>query len=521
MMRTIDNFDAGFATAPNRTFLLDAESGETLTYDEVSKFTHRFAHAIRTHGLGKESKIAVLSHNSTLMYQCVLGVLRSDAIWLPVNARSGVDEMVDVLTRFECDLLFYEGSASAVAESFASLPGNEANIVLLTKQTVTDWMGTQPDSAFQPAPDNLDTVYAIQATGGTTGVPKAVQFSNRNARSIVSSFMTVAPFHASAGAPHPVYLATAPLSHAAGQFMQLIMRQAGTAVIPHGATPADLLKLIEEYRVTHTFLPPTVIYGMLDEPELNAHDYGSLQYLVYGASPMSPVRLARAIKAFGPVLAQLYGQTETGVPNTWLSPQDHFINGDIAPPDRLSSAGRIVPGTQLVILDESGNSVPTGSTGEIAVRGEGVTPGYYKDEEATAAARHGQYFLTGDIAYIDESGFVHIVDRKKDVIITGGFNVYSAEVERRILAFPGIAECAVLGIPDPKWGESVTALIEPIPGNNIVIDELRAFCREALGPVKTPKTFIVRDSLPRSAVGKILKRELRQEFWSANERMVS
>jgi len=527
-MRVIDNLDAGFAVAPDRAVLVDAQTGEARTYAETVSFTHRFAHAVRAKGLTSDSKIAVLAHNGVLMYETVLGILRSDAIWLPISSRAGQGELVDILAKCECDVIFYEEEAATVIHALtARLKRVEA--VPLTRDAIDAWVGDLPTEAFLPAPDleaqDEDGIYAIQATGGTTGDPKAVLFSHRNARYIVTTLDAVCPFVLTRRNPYPVYLATAPFTHAGGQVMQLIMRSGGTAVTVHSARPTDLLAMIEKFRVTHTFLPPTVVYGMLDAPTLQDHDYSSLQYLIYGASPMSAEKLVQAVEAFGPVLAQCYGQTETGMPNLWLAPQQHFagenlING-VAPLDRLTAAGRITPGTDLVILDDEKRAVAPGVRGEIAVRGDGVTPGYFKDAEATAEARYGDYHLTGDVAFTDDEGYVHIVDRKKDMIITGGFNVYSAEVERRILAFPGVSECAVFGVPDEKWGEAVTAVVEPTPGVSINLDELQRFCRAELGAVKTPKTIILREELPRSTVGKVLKRELRREYWGNQQRMVS
>ncbi|WP_324651315.1 class I adenylate-forming enzyme family protein [Georgenia sp. H159] len=523
-MKVIDNFDTGLALGPNRPVLVDPGTGEVRTYNEVARFTHRFAHAVRSRGLGKDSKIAVLSRNDVLMYEVILGTMRSDAIWTPISARASYPETVDLLTRFDCDVLFYEEGTEALLGLIAASSRRGMDTVPLNREAVERWVGDQPDTDFRSDATG-ETIYAIQATGGTTGVPKGVLFSNDNAEYIVRSFETMCPFTATERTPHPVFLASAPLTHAAGQVMQLALRQGGTGVVVGAARPAELLELIERFSVTHLFLPPTVIYGMLEQPTLTAHDYSSLQYLLYGAAPMSPNKLAQAVDAFGPVLAQLYGQTETGVPNVFMRPEEHFVDGDpangIAPASRLTAAGRPVPGTSLVILDEDGNPRPVGATGEIAIDCKGVTPGYYDDPEATAAVKAGRYHRTGDIAFIDEDGFVHIVDRKRDIIITGGFNVYSAEVERRILSFPGVQECSVFGVPDEKWGEAVTAALELSPGATVDIEELRAYCRAELGPVKTPKHFEIRDRLPRSAVGKVLKRELRAEHWKGNKRMVS
>ena len=524
MRRIIDNLDTGLGLAGAETpLLIEPYTGETVTYGEAVAFSHRFAHAARAHGLGPESKISTLAKNSPLMYSVALGIYRSDAIWLPLSARSGTQECVELLERFEADVLFYEAEYEEVVE-LARERGLAVACVPMGRAAVEDWIGDQPTDPY-PTPGDLDTIYIIQATGGTTGLPKGVMFSYRNGRYMRDTQAAAIPHTPTELRPRPVFLANAPLTHAAERVMEVVMHRGGTAIVPGAATPDQLLALIERYGVTTTFLPPTIIYGMLDAPSLHDHDYSSLQSIIYGASPMAPEKLARAVETFGPVLVQIYGQTECGFPALLLTPADHFVDGDpakgIASDFRLESAGRITPGTELVLLDDAGGIVPRGEPGEIAIRSEGVTPGYYRDAEATAAAQSTGYHRTGDIAFEDEEGYFHLVDRKKDMIITGGFNVYSAEVERVVLGFPGVGEAAVIGIPDEKWGEQVVAIVEPSPGAHIIPEALQRHVRGALGPVKTPKQVVVVEQLPRSAAGKVLKRELRAEYWRDARRQVS
>lgn len=524
-MQFIDNFDQGLETAgPDAPFLIDAATRQVKTYGEVDAFTHRFAHALEARGLGTDGRIGLLTKNGVLMYEVMLGTYRSNAVLVPINARSGAEEALELVQRFGCHVLFYdpEGQQEAI-ELIAATEGLDVELVPLTESAVADWVGVQPETPFVGFGDD-DSLAELRTTGGTTGIPKGIPFTNRMGNYIAGQLAELFPFIPSSRSPRPIYLATAPLSHAAGHAAAYALRDGATMVVVDGARPARILELIDQYQVTLMWLPPTVVYGLLDEPGLADYDYSSLQYIIYGASPMSPGKLARAIEVFGPVLCQIYGQNETGFPNLYMSPADHLQDGDpakgIASEFRLGAAGRRSPGTDLVILDEHGEPVALGETGEIAVDCAGVMPGYYNDPEATAAARRGRFHLTGDMGFEDEEGFVHLVDRKKDMIVSGGFNVYSAEVERRLLAFPGVTECAVFGIPDEKWGEAVTAVLELAPGAEVDLDELTAFCRRGLGAVKTPKHFYIRDELPRSGVGKVLKRELRAEFWNGHERQV-
>ena len=263
--------------------------------------------------------------------------------------------------------------------------------------------------------------------------------------------------------------------------------------------------------MTHTFLPPTVIYMLLENPRLETADLGSLQCFWYGAAPISVTRLAEALQRIGP-MAQLFGQTETPMMISMMPPQDHYNpDGSIATA-RLSSAGRPGPLVMVDIMGGDGKLVPAGERGEIVVRGSLVMDGYYKNPEATAEASLHGWHHTGDIGYLDADNFLYIVDRAKDMIITGGFNVYSVEVENALQAHESIQDCAVIGLPDDKWGERVVAVVQPRAGRTVDVAEVAAFVKARVGSVKTPKQIEVWDDLPRSKVGKVLKAEIRAKM---------
>ncbi|NLA65396.1 MAG: long-chain fatty acid--CoA ligase, partial [Leucobacter sp.] len=435
-------------------------------------------------------------------------------VWMPINARSGSDEVKVMLEKFVPRVVFYDPSLSSIVESYRAVAPTSVEFVVLEREQVEAWIGQQGDAPLDQRFDE-HAVYAVQPTGGTTGVPKGVQFTHKNAEYVALSFEAICPFTPTSRNPRPVLLASAPLSHAAGQVMQLIMRQGGLCVISNQPI-AELPRIIDEHAVTHMFVPPTVIYGLIDLPHIHSYNYDSLQYMLYGAAPISPVKLGQAVSIFGPVLAQIYGQTETGVPNLYLAPQDHFRDGDpangIADASRLGAAGRPTPLIDMAIIDDDGQPVVQGERGEIAVKGFSVSPGYDGDPEATAESMKGEWFLTGDVAFEDDEGFVHIVARKKEFIITGGFNVYSAEVERALLAQEGVQECAVFGVPDEKWGEAVVAVLEPVSGVAIDVAAVTAGVKEMLGSVKTPKHLEVTDTLPRTPTGKVFKREIRATY---------
>ncbi|WP_420113501.1 AMP-binding protein [Pseudactinotalea sp.] len=350
----------------------------------------------------------------------------------------------------------------------------------------------------------VDDIAMIVGTGGTTGLPKGVQLSTRNLETMTAITLMSYPF-----APRPVYLALAPLTHAAGVLSFPVLTMGGEIVIMASPDIGHFLHLIERHRVTHTMLTPTLLYMVLDHPDLDTVDTSSLQCFWYGSAPMSAAKLERALHRFGPVLAQYFGQTEAPMVATTMTPGDHYRpDGSIAV-ERLTSAGRAAPLVTLAIMDTDGRRRPPGDPGEIVLRSSLVTPGYPRNPEATAAGSPYGWHHTGDIGYLDEDGFLFIVDRAKDMIITGGFNVYSAEVEQAVMEHPAVQDCAVFGVPDSRWGEQVTAVVQISPGHTIEVDALHAFVRERVGGVKTPKEFLVWDDLPRSKVGKVLKREIR------------
>jgi fatty-acyl-CoA synthase len=271
----------------------------------------------------------------------------------------------------------------------------------------------------------------------------------------------------------------------------------------------EFLTLIEQHEVTHTFLPPTLIYMLLAHPALDSTDLTSLQCLWYGAAPISADRLAEAITRIGPVMGQLFGQSEAPMMVSTLAPADHLrADGSIAR-ERLSSAGRPTPLVTVGIMSDDGELLPTGERGEVVVRGSLVMAGYHKDDEATAEASRFGWHHTGDIGYLDEDNFLYLVDRAKDMIISGGFNVYSAEVERALMAHPDVQDCAVIGLPDEKWGERVVAVLQPKPGTTVSAEEVTAFVKERIGSVKAPKQVEVWPDLPRSKIGKVLKPDIR------------
>jgi acyl-CoA synthetase (AMP-forming)/AMP-acid ligase II len=357
-------------------------------------------------------------------------------------------------------------------------------------------------------------VVTLFSSGGTTGAPKAVMMTNRCWETMALGCQILLR------ADDPVHLVAAPMTHAAGGSALAYAAMGMSNVMLPGFDPVMVMEAIERHRVTHLFLPPTAIYRLLAHPEVRRHDYSSLRYFQCSSAPMATARLKEAVEVFGPVMINGFGQTETGLNGTVFPPAeiaDAVARGDDR---RLASVGRAGPTFRVEIMDDDGNILPPDTPGEIVMQSYQLFAGYYRNEAETLAARAHGWHHTGDIGIKDADGYLYVVDRKKDMIISGGFNVYPAEVERVVADHPAVQDCAVVGAPHEEWGEVVTAVVELKAGRSASADELIAFCRERLSGVKTPKAVQFITELPRSPVGKVLRRKVREPFWAGRERRI-
>ncbi|MBK9243268.1 MAG: AMP-binding protein [Burkholderiales bacterium] len=519
-MAIIDFFDRGWRINPEGAAYVQEE--RSYSFDEVGRLSCRIARALQAAGFGRGGKGAIWAGNDVTAWTCTLGLWRAQMAWIPVGARNAAEENRHVLDAFDCEVLFfqkeYEAPIAALRPRLAKIGlyvciDGEAEGAVSLAAWVEGHADTDPGMTV-----DLDDVVAISPTGGTTGLPKGVMNTHRSIQTFVAHFMIGCSYGA---ADRPVNLAAAPMTHTSGLLSLPCTARGGTVVILPKPDPALLLGAIPKHKVTEIFLPPTVIYRLLDIPDLNKRvDFSSLKYFVYGAAPMSVDKLKRAIEVFGAVMMGGYGQTEAPGSISYLPPDAHFDDGGLASDERLASVGRPNPLIRVEIMDDTGAVLPPGATGEICVRGDLVMKGYYKDPAKTAETIVDGWLHTGDIGHIDAGGCLHITDRKKDMIISGGFNVYPSEVEQVIWAHPAVRDCAVIGVPDEKWGEAVKAVVELNAGQSIGADELIALCKERLGSVKAPKTVDFIAALPRSAVGKVLKKDLRAEYWRGIERRI-
>ncbi len=506
-MLLCDYLDKGASLGPEAPCLTLA--GTSLSYAQVQALSWQVARALAAAGIGPGEKVAILAANDPVAFACVFGISRAGAVWCPVNPRNEAAENRDLLDFFDCTCLIYQAAfAPLVAEIRSSLPRLRTLVCLDAAgddPSLEEWLSeVSADPWSAPPPDST---MMIVGTGGTTGRPKGVQLTEVNLETMSALTLMSYPFRG-----RPVYLALAPLTHAAGVLCLPVLALGGEVVIMAAPELGQFLHLVARHRVTHTFLPPTLIYMLLAHPDLDAADLSSLQCLWYGAAPMSAARLEEALVRIGPVMAQLFGQSEAPMMISVMAPEEHFrADGTIAV-ERLASAGRPSPLVTVAVMDDAGALLPRGARGEIVVRSSLVMAGYYKNPEATAeASRHGWHH-TGDIGYLDEDNYLFIVDRAKDMIITGGFNVYSAEVEQVLMAHPDVQDCAVVGLPDDKWGERITAVVQLQPGHQVRADEVKAFVKARVGSVKAPKQVEIWTDLPRSKVGKILKTTIKSRL---------
>lgn len=524
---SLPNFNHSFLPVLTEAFATHAQKpcvsfqGTALTYADIGERSCRVANQLIEQGFRRGMKAAVYSLNSAESFIATLGIIRAGGTWIPVNPRNSGKDNQHILRQFGCDALFYQSRFQDTISQF--IDENPVGIVVSFDQARAGhdlfdaWLANARTRvpAVQTAATDLIT---IPQTGGTTGLPKGVKLSNRNFCALSYGLQ------ARNKGRTPRHLIAAPMTHAAGRGAVCGLASGIAMVILDGADPQTILKIIEAERITDMFLPPTGIYALLDQPNIAEFDLSSLKYVSYGSAPMSTVRLKDALRTFGPVMLGGFGQTECPLFISRLEPEEHFAKndtrGEFASDERLRSVGRATILSELGIVDEDGRELPARELGEIAVKGPMVSEGYYANAEETAKIRVNGWHLTGDIGYLDEDGFLYIVDRKKDMIITGGFNVYSTEVEHSLMNQDGVQLAAVVGLPDERWGEAVTAYVVLDEGSLLTAEDVIKTAKADIGGVKAPKQIIFREELPRTPVGKIDKKRLRDAAWAGEVRKI-
>jgi acyl-CoA synthetase (AMP-forming)/AMP-acid ligase II len=515
-VRLIDFFDKGVAIDPDRAFLID--DFERRTYRETQTLSHRIANAFRRDGIAPGTKVAVLSGNAARAFECVIGLLRAGCVWVPVNARNTVEDSVYALEHTDTEVLFYSRAFRDVVGSLRAACPRIAHAICLEEPdaphpSLERFTQGEPDRSPEVR-SGLDDVVTLFSSGGTTGAPKGVMMTH------LAWLTWIAASQRLLWHEHAIHLVVAPMTHAAGGVTLMMSAMGATNVILSGFDAERIMSAIERHRVTHLFLPPTAVYRLLAHPDVRRHDYSSLRYFNYASAPMAPERIKEAIDIFGPVMMTGFGQTEIGPNATFFSPEDHSRVLAAGDDRRLASCGRPTLFARVEVMDEHGALLPAETPGEIVVRSSAVMKGYYKNPDETARASVHGWHHTGDIGFKDREGWVYLVDRKRDMIISGGFNVFPSEVEKAVVTHPAVQDCAVVGVPDREWGEAVKAVVELRPGAQVAVADLAAFCRQRLPGYQAPKSFEIWPELPRSAAGKVLRRKVRERFWQGRERAI-
>jgi fatty-acyl-CoA synthase len=495
---------------PERVAFVDA-TGQ-ITYGEARQRVEQMARVLQDRGLRRGEGIAVLAGNHPLAYLSYLAALRAGGRYSALHPLGSADDLAYVVEDLEARfLVFQPGPFTERAMAIAQrVPG--VRLLSLGPCEGADDLSALAAAVTEPLPPielHGTDVAQVAYTGGTSGRPKGVVHTQRSMGFNAMLGLTEYPWP-----ERPRFLACSPITHAAGMMIPPVWMRSGTVHLLPGFEPGAVLRAIQEWRIDATLLVPTMIYVLLQHSELERTDTSSLQLVLYGAAPMSPNRLEQAIARFGPIFMQGYGQTEALNNVIFLKSEDHDRR------ERLTAAGRPALGLDVRVLDDSGSQVAPGVTGEICIRGPLVMEGYWKQPELTAQVLHDGWLWTGDMARVDADGYITIVDRKKDMIVSGGFNVYPKEVEEVLATHPAVAMAAVIGVPDDHWGEAVTAFVTARPGMSIDTEELIALVRDRKGPVYAPKALHVVDQLPLTSIGKVDKRTLRAPYWSGAERQI-
>lgn len=481
----------------------DDAPDDTLTYGELDALSSRVANALGSLGVGPGGRVGHLGRNRIGYPALLYGASKQRATMVGLNWRFTARELTPLLADSAPAVIVVDDEFRATAEE--AVAGSGIATTLLSGDDVAAWAAdddTDPGTESQP-----DDVALIFYTSGTTGVPKGAMLT---AGSIANHLTRPTPWTMT---PSSTVLVASPMFHTAGTGWLYLPGSCGShCVVLRDPAPAQILERLSRHRVTHTLLVPTVIRMILDAADPASFDLSALQTMAYGASPIPPALLARAIEAFGCEFVQAYGMTETGGPICYLWPADH----DPSVPGRLRSAGRPLDGVEVRITDpETGEPCPVGEFGEVWTRSDQQMIGYLNRPEATAATVTPEGWLrTGDGGYADADGYVYLTDRLSDVIVTGAENVYPLEVENVLAAHADVAEVSVIGVADERWGETVIAVVVPRPG--VAADDdtaaaLIAHAREHLAHYKAPTRVEFVAELPKNPAGKVLRRLLRQE----------
>jgi long-chain acyl-CoA synthetase len=485
-------------------FVIDEE---TVSYDLLNRRVNKLANALVSLGLKKGDRVGLLFHNSLAYLESYLALYKAGMVWVRLNARLAPSEIKGMLDDSDALAMIHGAEFGKIEESVSSGlrwvihkgdgPGLDYDDFLEK--------GTEHEPDVDVFMEDLSDLWY---TSGTTGAPKGIMLTHRNIMTC-TQFLLTDVYDISEG---DQFLTAGALSHAGSvRILPFIIR--GATCHLHGHFDAErILKETESRKITDWAVVPTMLIAIMDQPEISRLDLSSLKRITYAGSPLPVERIKEALERFGPVLDQSYGQAESIITITHLRREEHLFNGDPVREKRLASAGREYPGVQVRIMDDKKHFLGPDEIGEVVTRSDLVMRGYWNQPDKTEETLVDGWLHTGDIGYLDEGGYLFLVDRKHDKIITGGLNVFPREVEEVISTHPAVAQVTVFGLKDPFWGEAVTAAVVVREGMSLTAEELGAFCKEHLAGYKRPKKFHFLDDLPKNLYGKVLRKDLKKQF---------
>jgi len=505
---------------PDQEVLVHKET--RLTTRQLLERIYRVSNALLSLGLEKGDRVAVLLQNCHQCVECFYGIHSAGLVMVPMNARNSAREHLYMLENAEAKAILMGAEFIDAIRSILPEAKTVSRALCVTGEAQEDMLSYEEmirkASPEEPSVEiREDDIISIRYTSGTTGTPKGVIHDHRSSVvTLYNPLMDGFPIE-----PGDTVALMGPVTHASGSMILPHIVRGGKVIILSGFDPKGILDLIETERVSTLYLVPTMIVMILAQPDLREYDLSSLKTIRYGASPIAPDVLKRAIEVFGDVFVQGYGLTEGSMPLTLLTKEDHIMDGTEERLRRLGSIGREVTVAKVKIMDEHGNFLPPGEIGEIVVQSDQLMKGYWKNPDATAEALRGGWLHTRDMGYMDEAGYIYLVDRKDDMIVSGGFNVYPKEVEDVLYMYPAVLEAAVFGVPDEKWGEGVRAAVSLKEGMDATEEQIIQHCRKHLAGYKKPLKVDFLQELPKSLYGKILRRKLREPHWKGRGRKVS
>ena len=491
-MFPIDFFWRAAQRWPDR-IAIDTPQGP-IYYATLAKRVKSLAAGLEALDPSLQSRVAICAGNSAYHITALLAILACGKVWVPLNPKSTHPEIQRIINITEPSIIVLDSTNQDLLKGAPGswvYTGSDSDASSRSMDELIHLHEDAPQPSFELP---LDAIQAIKFTGGTTGAPKGVMQPYRAWMANITNQIQVWGFD-----EHERYVVAAPITHGTSTYIVPILAQGGCHVILDGAGAEVVRAAFRDGRGTVCFMPPTLVYMLMALPNASKNDFPQLRRLIYGGAPMPPEQVRKVRDFFGPVLGTTYGQTEAPQILTVMRPED------FEDPNNWAAVGRPTWFSDVAIMSPEGKILPTGEIGEVVARGDLLMNGYWRLPEKTAETIIDGWLHTGDRGLIDERGFLYLKDRLKDIVITGGFNVYPVDVENALSQHPAVHECLVFGLPDEKWGETVQAAVQLHPGKKVDEAELMTFVRNLLGPVQTPKRVHFYESLPRSNVGKLLK----------------